>query len=308
MNHLISCDWGTSRFRLRWFDVARQRIVAEYATDQGIQAIAAAHPAGAARREALGNVLENGISGLGIRDAPDIPVVVSGMASSTLGWQSLPYAPLPAPVDGSTLQFVDFQHAGRRVRLISGLRAGSDVMRGEETELIGLFDSPARRPMADDSVVIMPGTHSKHVTLRGGRITDFTTHLTGELYALLCQNSSLEISGDAVFSEAAFIAGTQAGRNLSLTAALFQTRARTVLQQLPAHHNRAFLSGVLIGAEVAALSNIRATQIVLVAAEPLAAQYILALRAVLPAIPAVQIPTEELAAAIVAGHVRIMSR
>ena len=142
VNRFISCDWGTSRLRLRLSEIVPRRILVEHVTDEGIQQLAKIHPAQIGRREFLGTVLERGIAELGVGGQTDIPVVISGMASSTLGWQSLPYASLPAPIDGSTLRFVDFIQTGRKVRLVSGLQAASDVMRGEETELIGLLPIP----------------------------------------------------------------------------------------------------------------------------------------------------------------------
>jgi 2-dehydro-3-deoxygalactonokinase len=309
MTHFISCDWGTSRFRLRLIERHQERIVAEHATDQGIQILAAAHPGIDSRREMMGTVLDHGIAALGVGGQTDIPVVISGMASSTLGWQSLPYATLPAPIDGSTLSFLDFQLSGRKVRLVSGLRADSDIMRGEETELIGLFASSTRRPLAESSIVVMPGTHSKHVHLRAGQIVDFTTYLTGELYALLNQSSTLSAPepDNVIFDQTAFMAGTQSSRSRGLSAALFQTRALTVLGHLAAKHSRSFLSGALIGAEIAALAGASADQIVLAAGGQLAGQYVLALGELLPKAVVVQIPAAELAAATVAGHARILS-
>ena len=309
MNHFISCDWGTSRFRLRLIECDQQRIVTEHASDQGIQILATAHPSIDSRREIMGNVLSSGIAALGVGEQTDIPVVISGMASSTLGWQSLPYAALPVPIDGSTLLFSDFHHSGRKVRLISGLRGDRDIMRGEETELIGLFASSARRQLAENSLVVMPGTHSKHVHLRTGKIVEFTTYLTGELYALLSQGSTLNTSesDDTIFDQTAFLAGLQSSRSRGLSAALFQTRALTVLGHLAAKHSRSFLSGTLIGAEIAALAGASADQIVLAASGQLAGQYVLALGELLPKTVVVQIPAPELAAAIVAGHARILS-
>lgn len=307
MTRFISCDWGTSRFRLRLVEHVSRRILAEHVTDQGIQTLAAAHPAKNGRRELLGAVLEAGITALGAGGQAGIPAVISGMASSTLGWQSLPYAPLPAPIDGRTFRFADFHHAGRPVRLVSGLQAANDVMRGEETELIGIFADPTRRPLADNCTVVLPGSHSKHVQLRAGQIVGFTTYLTGELYGLLCQNSTLETPSDASFDVGAFVAGAQASRAHGLSAALFQTRARTVLGQLAAKSSRAFLSGVLIGAEVAALAGSETGTIVLAAGERVARPYALAFGELLPRATVVQIPPAQLAAATVAGHAMILS-
>ena len=117
------------------------------------------------------------------------------------------------------------------------------------------------------------------------------------------QTCALPIS---VFDTAAFIAGVQASKSHGLSAALFQTRARTVLGHLAAKHSRAFLSGVLIGAEVAALAVATTGQIVLAAGDSLASQYLLALGELLPHAIVVQIPPAELAAATVMGHARIL--
>jgi len=308
MNCFISCDWGTSRLRLRLVDREQHRITAEHITDEGILKLAEIHPAKEGRAAFLGSELEKGIVALGVGSQTDLPVVISGMASSTLGWQSLPYASLPAPIDGSTLRFADLLHAGRRVRLVSGLRSASDVMRGEETELVGLFSNPARRALAQHCLVVLPGTHSKHVQLRAGEIVSFTTYLTGELYGLLCQNSTLAIPEDAAFDAEAFVAGAQAARSHGLSAALFQTRARVVLGHLTAQQSRAFLSGVLIGAEVAALAGVSTGQIVLAAGEQLARQYSMALNEFLPDVVVITVSPADLAAASALGQSVILSR
>lgn len=307
VTRFISCDWGTSRLRLRLIELTQRRILAEYATDEGIQHLAKIHPAQHGRREFLAAVLERGIAELGVGSQLEIPVVISGMASSTLGWQSLPYAHLPAPIDGSMLHFVDFLQAGRKVRLISGLQAASDVMRGEETELIGLLADPSRHNLGDGSTVVLPGSHSKHVQLRSGQIVDFATYLTGELYGLLCHSSTLATPADAIFDDAAFVSGVRASRTLGLSAALFQTRSRTVLGHMAAEHCRAFLSGVLIGAELATLTEAPAGKIVLAASDPFARQYALALGELSPDAVVVQIPPADLVAAVVMGQARILS-
>ena len=250
MTRFIFCDWGTSRWRLRLVELAQGRVPAEHATDEGIQPLAKLHPVQDGRHEFLAAVLERGIAALGVVGQPDIPVVISGMASSTLGWQLLPYASLPAPIDGSTLRFVDFLHGGRKVRLVSGLPTASDVMRGEETELIGLFADPVRHHLWEHCTVVLPRSHSKHVRLHAGQIVDFATYLTGELSGLLSQNSTLATPGEAIFDETVFVAGMRASRKLGLSGALFQTRARAVPRHLAAEHSRAFLSGGLIGAAI----------------------------------------------------------
>lgn len=307
VTRFISCDWGTSRLRLRLVEPAERRILVERATDEGIQALAREHPDPRGRDEFLAAVLERNIARLDADVPSDLPVVISGMASSTLGWISLPYARLPAPVDGRTLRFADLQSRGRPVRIVSGLQADSDVMRGEETELIGLFADPARLALAEDCTVVLPGSHSKHVRVQQARIVGFSTFLTGELYALLAGHSTLATQGETVFDDDAFVAGARASRTLGLSAALFQTRARTVLGHLPTRLSRAFLSGVLIGAEVAALAGNPPARIMLAATEALARPYALALRELVPTVDVVPVAGADLAMAVVMGQARILA-
>lgn len=306
MTRFISCDWGTSRFRLRLIEVDSLRIAAEHTTDEGVQNLATGHTTANERPAVLAGVLERGLAALGVSDQPELPIVMSGMASSNLGWQLLPYAHVPAPIEGHTLRFADFQHGGRKIRLVSGLQSATDVMRGEEVELVGLMSDPARRTLAENSVVILPGSHSKHVQLNAGQIVEFTTYLTGELFNLLRQTSTLANSDSQRFDTGAFVEGLHASRSHSLSAVLFQTRARTILGQMAAQHSESFLSGVLIGAEIGTLVGSSAKPIVLAAGESLAGPYGLALRELLPASSMEQVAPTELATAVVRGHAMIL--
>jgi len=129
----------------------------------------------------------------------------------------------------------------------------------------------------------------------------------GELYGLLSQNSTLATSREAIFDETVFVAGVRASRKLGLTAALFQTRARAVPGHLAAEHSRAFLSGGLIGAELATLTEASAGKVVLAAADSFARQYALALAELSADAVVVQIPPIDLATAVVMGQARILS-
>lgn len=308
MTRFISCDWGTSRLRLRLVERCSGRILAARTSEEGIRQIAHLHPDPKLRRERYAATLEQGIADLAPDLPENLPVVVSGMASSNLGWQELPYASLPAEIDGRTLHCVDLPHAGRRLRLISGLRSKTDVMRGEETELVGLFSPPHRRELSEDCIVILPGSHSKHVRLIAGKIVDFTTFLTGELFWLLARQSTLANPAEPEFKPDAFLAGVRASRSPGVSAALFQSRARVVLGSLPASHSRAFLSGTLIGAELLTLCGAPKRPLVLAAGADLARDYALALRELLPDSRFTEIAPDELGDAVVAGHTLVLNR
>jgi 2-dehydro-3-deoxygalactonokinase len=266
--NFLSCDWGTTHFRLRWLGGPA---TAEVCTEDGAAKLAAA---GGDRAAAFRATLARGLAQLG---APvELPVVISGMASSTLGWRELPYARLPFALDGRDAVWAWLEE---RVLLISGFRGAADMVRGEETQALGLAATlgdalPARAQF------ILPGTHSKHLTVVAGEITGVTTYLTGELFDLLTRHSVLRHSTDptAPLERTAFLEGVGEAQRRPLSAALFRVRTRQVLDQQAAPANAAFLSGLLIGAELATVAA--TTEPVIVAASgALRAAYTLAAEA-----------------------------
>jgi len=138
------------------------------------------------------------------------------------------------------------------VLLISGLTTGTDVMRGEETEIIGLFSQPDYAGYRGNAVLLLPGTHAKHVRIANGRITTFATYMTGELFAVLAEHSILRFSlaaedtGDGAED---FADGVRDAGTAPLSRVLFHVRARQLLDNCSPARNRAYLSGVLIGTE-----------------------------------------------------------
>lgn len=287
----VNCDWGTTRLRMRVVSPAPWQLLSEYRTDDGTASIAS-HYHGAERPPAFAAILAEGLVPLAAQQGETLtgaPILISGMASSSIGWRELPYATLPIKLDGAGLVWQELpQVASRvgehRVFLISGVRSDVDIMRGEETELLGLFTLPEVSALASEVTVIKPGTHSKHLRIRDGVLVDFETHMTGELFAVLSQHSLLRHSvGDVTAASApleasAFTAGVEHGSQRSLSSAIFRVRTREVLDGLPPASNLAFLSGVLVGAELGGLArNAGHTPIVLAATEPLATSYRLAL-------------------------------
>jgi 2-dehydro-3-deoxygalactonokinase len=271
----LSCDWGTTRFRLRLAD--GRRLGPGIESDLGAAALAArAKPPDrpAAFREALARAVRALRRREGVRE--ELPVVVSGMAGSSIGWKELPYARLPFRLDGRDAVW---EEVAPRVYLVSGLRDREDVLRGEETQAVGA--AALDGGWADgEAVLVLPGTHSKHLRVRRGRVTGFRTFMTGELFDLLGRASVLRHSVDAAapWSGRDFREGVWRGASEPLAAALFRVRARHVLRGTAPASNAWFLSGVLVGAEMAALSRGRGP-VVLAAEGRLAAAYRAAARA-----------------------------
>jgi 2-dehydro-3-deoxygalactonokinase len=191
------------------------------------------------------------------RDWPDSPMIAAGMIGSRQGWCELPYVDAPAGVEeiSASLGHIDID-AQRRLWIAPGLRDPNapDVMRGEETQLIGALASDAS--LHANAHVVLPGTHSKWAHIRAGRITTFTTFMTGEIYALLLKHSILGAGVTDIIaptdSDAAFIQGVTQARASAAAGALsrlFSTRAWMLEGRLALADVPAFLSGLLIGEE-----------------------------------------------------------
>lgn len=181
----------------------------------------------------------------------DWPMLLAGMVGSTIGWQVAPYVVAPAGVEAiaAGLLWIDDRTAiVPGLSLLEGERA--DVMRGEEVQLFGAV-AAGLAPL--DALLVQPGTHCKWARMQAGRIVSFTTAMTGELFALLRGHSILAPQlGAPVDAGDAFLAGVAEASARDLSSALFGIRAAKLLGQRDDSAAASFLSGLLIGADVAA--------------------------------------------------------
>jgi len=242
---LLACDWGTTNLRAWTLDAAGA-VVAEKDFSLGVSKLA---PGEAASR--FESEVRPGL------DATGLPAILCGMIGSNLGWTTVPYADCPA---GLADLAASLTVVADGVRIVPGLRcdglAGApDVMRGEETQVLGwLAQHPERR--AGRHLVCHPGTHAKWVLVEDGRIARFVTAMTGELFAVLGRHSLLKSEAPAD-DAAAFDEGlAAAGRGDALAARLFTARARVVGGKAESDSTPSYLSGLLIGAEVASVPGL----------------------------------------------------
>ena len=274
-NHgaFISCDWGSTSFRLRIVELGTRRIIAEQQTPDGIKTFAALPAAN--RSTAMASLLADRLATWPELD-PELVVVISGMASSNVGWHELPYVSAPFPLDGSRagrkwISFPDRQGNQRRALLISGVRTADDIMRGEECVLVGAcaLQGAGFRP-EDPTLALLAGTHPKHAVISHGSLISFRTHLTGELFDALASASLLSASIDRSAAGSTpdleqFRAGVATTRDHGFSGALFQVRARGILNAVPKPANTWFLSGLLVGAELERLaSNLKSSRLLLI--------------------------------------------
>lgn len=196
---------------------------------------------------------------------PPLPLIASGMIGSRRGWREVPYVELPCGEHelGTALTRVT-RGDGPDLHIVPGLHdaKGPDVMRGEETQIMGaLALDPA---LAGDAVLVLPGTHSKWVTVRDGKVVDFSTCMTGELFSVLRTHSILSeglatestISQSGVRSQeeqSAFQCGVKAvlgSGGAGLTSRLFSLRALVLDGRLSLTAAPSYLSGLLISEEL----------------------------------------------------------
>jgi len=253
---LIALDWGTSSLRA-WLLDAHGQVLDQRAERQGIMQIADGD---------FARVYHDLVAEWVQTHGP-LPALACGMIGSRNGWVEAPYVDTPA--DPSTLanQLTRIDTGAGPLHIVPGVMQAErgtqlpDVMRGEETQVLGaLAGHPA---LGDDALLVLPGTHCKWVVIQQGRVTGFTTYMTGELFAVLREHSILgrpaREAGDAATpSESdtqarAFALGVDTAREAGATgiaAVLFSTRSRMLVGELQASDTLSYLSGLLIGDEL----------------------------------------------------------
>lgn len=264
MTALIAIDWGTTSFRA-WALGPAGEILDHMSTAQGILAV----PGGdfdTAFETALSPWL-----------TPGVPVIAAGMITSRNGWVETPY--LPLPLDAQALAGALVRHqsrAGHVIHFVTGAAtdlqgAFPDVMRGEETEVIGQIAAGG-----GEGLFILPGTHSKWVAVADGRITDFRTCMTGEAFAVLSAHSILgRLMTQDAKDDAAFARGVAAAKAPgALMARAFSARSLALFGRLGPGSIADYLSGLLIGDEIrAGLETAGACPVTLIGRGDLADRY-----------------------------------
>ncbi|MGR3515348.1 MAG: 2-dehydro-3-deoxygalactonokinase [Paracoccaceae bacterium] len=235
----IAVDWGTSN--LRAWAMRGGEVVAEAGSDQGMGTLEVD-----GFEPALLALIEPWLG------AGTMPIVACGMVGARQGWIEAPYAQVPCPPVGDGVIRAPSKDPRLSVTILPGLSQATppDVMRGEETQIAGfLADAPDF-----DGVLCMPGTHTKWVQISAGEVVSFRTYMTGEMFALLAKQSVLRHSMDDGFDTEAFRAAVRDGMGApqALAAQFFSLRAEGLLATPAAGAAKARLSGLLIGAELAA--------------------------------------------------------
>ncbi|WP_019997113.1 2-dehydro-3-deoxygalactonokinase [Aureimonas ureilytica] len=236
-------DWGTTSFRA-WAIGGDGTVLGETRAKDGLTTAA---------ERGFETVLEGHLAALGL--GPDAPAILCGMVGSRAGWIEAAYLDTPLELGDLGARATKVPGIARPVYILPGLAQRAawepDVMRGEETQLLGVVAEGYR-----SGLVCMPGTHSKWVSLTDGVIDAFSTFMTGELFQLLRSHSILRqaVEGEAAVSASPdFLDGVRRAFEAPALATnfLFSIRAGWLLHGAEPQAQAARLSGLLLGLELA---------------------------------------------------------
>jgi 2-dehydro-3-deoxygalactonokinase len=275
---LIAVDWGTTALRAYLLD-AGGGVLARKETAEGILAAAGRFS------EVLAAAVSHWL-------APDRPILMSGMIGSRQGWIEAPYLTCPVDVRAIAERLVPLDAGvASRAWILPGLVTRDaegipDVMRGEETQVLGALETLRRR----SGRFVLPGTHSKWVAVSEGRIEGFATYMTGEVFAALKEHTILGrlMVGDSIapsgFARGLDAVKTDQGPPGRLLHRIFSARTLGLVDGLVPDEIAGYLSGLLIGSEIVAavsgrgISETGAGSVVIVGNSGLAALYAGAVR------------------------------
>ena len=276
---LIALDWGTSSLRAYKLGPAG-KVLDQRALAFGIMHLPSEPRDIAGVRCSDGFELAfDAACGDWLDAQPDLPVIACGMVGSAQGWSEAAYRNTPVDVAslGQALHSVRSLR-GVAVHIVPGVieQVGlPNVMRGEETQVLGVLQG-----LAAEVLIGLPGSHSKWVEVVDGCITHFDTFMTGELFAVLSQHSILGRTQKTAdhFQAEAFDRGMQVALSndgqRGVLSTLFSARTLGLTAELAPDQQPDYLSGLLIGHELAGLpAPAKHKPIVLVGTAALCARY-----------------------------------
>ncbi|MEY2587435.1 MAG: hypothetical protein RLY11_1284 [Bacteroidota bacterium] len=287
MNDFISVDWGTTSLRASLCSSGGKTILQSVSSDDGALSVhqrflAQPEKGPDAMKAFYLKVLQGLVDQLDLSADQKMPILISGMASSTIGMETIAYAGLPFGLTGNNAVVKQWEVDGQDYFMVSGLATEEDLMRGEETQLVGAA-LLTNLDHEEEALFIFPGTHAKHVLVKEGKVAGFKTYMTGEVFCQLFSNSILAQSvtphhDHEGSSKEAFIKGVKEGSNGNILHQMFKVRTNGMFSRLSKEDNFSYLSGMLIGAELKDLLSLQKNRIILCGSGEMMQAYELALQ------------------------------
>lgn len=240
---LIAVDWGTTNRRAYLLDISGN-IIDSKSDDRGLLAIRN----GDYEKEFY-TLVSSWMS-----DENELPTLLSGMIGASTGWKETEYCSLPTGVNSLASNLVSVPSKSP-IWIIPGVFTRDlintpDVIRGEEVQAFASIQDSH----LNDTLIVMPGTHSKWVKMQDGQIVDFRTYMTGDLHAAILNHTIVSklVSGPAEHNTEVFLRAVETGYDYSddLTHIIFGSRSKVLFDELDSANINSHLSGLLIGAEI----------------------------------------------------------
>jgi 2-dehydro-3-deoxygalactonokinase len=251
--YVVVVDWGTSHLRAFLCQVNNDNTLclSDKATSLGVNKVVNSF------EQTLFDCIAPWVVQYG-----KIPIFMMGQIGSSIGWKETNYLPCPTELGDIASQCVNFSCAGHEIAIIPGLSChlsndNYDVMRGEELQVLGWLQQNPQH-FIGTHLICLPGTHTKWVLIKAGKIELFKTAMTGELFDLLTNHSILIQKSDALFDQPSFQKGadfTLKSERGSFTHGLFSVRSKQLFGELTNSQATSYLSGLLIGSDVRAAMN-----------------------------------------------------
>lgn len=237
---IVGINWGSSNFRA--YLIARDGTLLD----------SHAEPSGVVGLDRAGMAAL--VAAIGCRWPNAAARYASGMIGSNVGWVEVPYAEAPAGRAELARLAVPVTIGDVPIVIVPGIACrhaiddAPDVLRGEEIEILG------SAPAEGEAMIVLPGTHAKWTRVRDGRVLEFVTSMSGEIFdrlttqGLLASVTEGEGAADDAFFEGVAIARA---RQMGLGSLLFGARARVVRGEMPKAAASSYVRGLLIGSEIA---------------------------------------------------------
>lgn len=278
---LIALDWGTSSLR-GYLLGDTGAILDQILLPLGIMRVAEVDSKnGSLTFEAFEKAFQQ-VCGPWLSTGPSLPILACGMVGSAQGWREAPYLPVPADLDQLSKHLTQVTTAaGKVIFIVPGLirqQGLVNVMRGEETQILGAVET-VERLMSRDLLIGLPGTHSKWVHVEKRMVKNFETFMTGEVYAVLSEHTILAhtMKRNSPFVAEAFERGVRVvmspAGELGVLSNIFSVRTLGLAHQLSAEEQHDYLSGLLIGHEINAISKFKCETVLLIGDQSLCALY-----------------------------------
>lgn len=243
---LICVDWGSSNFRAFLLDHSGN-LLDTIDTNQGMLKLEQS-----SFEPVLLNLLEEWVA------EEKIPILMAGMVGSAGGWRNIEYVACPIDIENLSANIIPIENAlNLKIAIIPGIETDKssstyDVARGEEVQVLGAMSMIGKHYIGD-SLFCLPGTHSKWITMKNKKITDFSTHITGELFAILTNHSMIAATkpNNNRLDETVFVQALKYVKKFGgLANYLFSARSNMLNGQLANADIDNYISGILIGNEV----------------------------------------------------------